>query len=505
MKIFKTSQTKEIDAYTIKHEPIVPVDLMERAAGEIAIWISEQYPKHKTVKVFAGPGNNGGDAWAVARMLAEKGFAKISLYLLNVADRISPDAEINRKRLIRQNLVKVCEINSEKDFPQLNPHELLIDGLFGSGLSRPLEALASGLVKHINDAACQVVAIDVPSGLFGEDNSGNNLENIIKASYTLTFQFPKLSFFFAENDDFVGNWQVMPIGLHPEIIEKTPSDFRLITINSVRSIIRARKKFSHKGDYGHALLIAGSFGMMGAAVIAARACMRGGAGLVTAHIPFSGLNIIQTAAPEALTSIDQSERYFTCAPLLDKFNAVAIGPGIGIQTETGKALKIILESSDKPMVIDADAINLLGHNKQWLKLIPKSSILTPHPKEFERIAGAAGNGFDRNRKQIELARELGVYIVLKGAHTAIACPDGRCFFNSTGNPGMATGGSGDVLTGIILALLAQGYNAEDAAVAGVFLHGLAADLAVEDIGQYALLATDMIDYLGKAFNKLQNI
>lgn len=505
MKLFRTNQIKDIDAFTIQNEPVASIALMERAAGTIAEWIAQKYPTSKPVKLFAGPGNNGGDAWAVARLLADKGFNRLNLFLLNTADRISRDSEINRKRLDEQNIVKFFEIFDEKNFPHIDTEDLIVDGLFGSGLTRPLEGLAARLVKHINHSHAQVVAIDIPSGLFGEDNSKNIRENIIQANYTLTFQFPKISFFFAENDEFIGEWQVMPIGLHPEIIDKTPSEYFFITQADVKNTIQKRKKFSHKGDCGHALLIAGSYGMMGAAVIASKACLRGGAGLVTTHVPRLGVNIVQSAVPESLTSIDQSEIMFTEFPETGKFNAVAVGPGIGTNESTSGAFKKLLESSGKPLIIDADALNILGQNREWMKFIPKNSILTPHPKEFERIAGQTKNSFERNKKQMELAQELSVFIVLKGAHTAIACPDGQCWFNSTGNPGMATAGSGDALTGILLSLLAQGYSPHQAAIAGVLLHGLAADLAVVHCGEYSLIATDIIDYLGKAFLKIQNL
>jgi NAD(P)H-hydrate epimerase len=339
--------------------------------------------------------------------------------------------------------------------------------------------------------------------LFGEGNAGNIKENIIHAGHTLTLQFPKLSFFYAENEDFIGNWHILPIGLHPEVIDKTPSDFYYVTSGDVHEIIRQRSTFSHKGTYGNALLVAGCYGMMGAAVIAARACLRSGVGLVTTHVPRYGINVLQTAVPESLISIDQSDIMFTEFPDLSKFEAIAVGPAIDCKGNSQKALKSLLEASDKPMVIDADALNILGKNREWLKIIPENSILTPHPKEFERIAGECKNGYERNLRQIELAQERGVFIVLKGAYSSISTPEGRCFFNSTGNPGMATAGSGDVLTGILLSLLAQGYDSEQAAVAGVFLHGLAADLAVSDIGEYALISSDIIDYLGKAFLKIQ--
>ncbi|HJX71595.1 MAG TPA: NAD(P)H-hydrate dehydratase [Bacteroidales bacterium] len=503
MKIFRTSQIKSTDAYTIQNEPIPSVDLMERAAKAVTHWLVQRFSSDRTVRLFAGPGNNGGDAWAVARLLSEQGFGNIQIYLLNLSDRISEDSELNRERLIRQHKVEICEIGDERSFPVIENSDLLIDGLFGSGLTRPLEGLAARLVRRINQSDADVVSIDIPSGLFGEDNAGNIRENIIKATNTLTFQFPKLSFFYAENEECVGDWHILPIGLHPDMIDKTPSDFHYVTLREVQKIIRKRSRFSHKGTCGNALLIAGSYGMMGAAVIAAKACLRGGAGLVTAHVPRSGVNIIQTAVPESLISIDQSDDMFTGFPDLSKFSAIAVGPAIDCKADSRKALKDLLEASDKPMVIDADALNILGRNKEWLKSIPKNSILTPHPKEFERIAGESRSSYERNLRQIELAQELGVYIVLKGAYSSIATPEGNCFFNSTGNPGMATAGSGDALTGIILSLLAQGYAPEQAAIAGVFLHGLAADLASLDKGEYSLISSDIVDYLGKAFLKIQ--
>ncbi len=504
MKVFRTSQIKSIDAYTIQNEPIASIDLMERAANAITGWLVQKFSPDRTVKLFAGPGNNGGDAWAVARLLSEQGFKNIHVYLLTLTDRISEDSEINRQRLAAQNRVQIFEVRDENSFPAIERTDLVVDGLFGSGLTRPLESLAARMVRHINQSDAEVVSIDIPSGLFGEGNTGNIRENIIKAGHTLTFQFPKLSFFYAENEEFVGDWHILPIGLHPEIIDKTDSDFYYITSEEVQKIIRKRRKFSHKGTYGNALLIAGCYGMMGAAVIAARACLRTGAGLVTTHVPRFGLNILQTAVPESLISIDQSDIMFTEFPDLSKFEAVAVGPAIDCKGNSQQALKNLLETSDKPMVIDADALNILGRNRDWLKIIPKNSILTPHPREFERIAGESRSSYERNIRQIELAQELNVYIVLKGACTSIAGPRGDCFFNSTGNPGMATAGSGDVLTGILLSLLAQGYPSEQAAIAGVYLHGLAADLAVVDKGEYSLISSDITDYLGKAFLKIQD-
>lgn len=502
MKIFKTSEIKEIDAYTINNEPVLSVDLMGRAAAAFAGWMMNRINREKQMIFVAGPGNNGGDAWVIARILADNNFKNILFYLLKISDRLSPDSEINRKRLIDQKKVKILEITGTDNFPELSKNDIIVDGIFGSGLTRPVEGLAADFIHHINKSGAKVISIDIPSGLFGEDNRRNNMENVVKASYTLTFQFPKLSFFFSENDEYVGEWHVLPIGLHPDIMNSIPSEMNYLSSREIAEKIKKRKKYSHKGTYGNALLIAGSYGMMGAAVLSAKACLRAGVGLITAHVPRKGLEIIQTAFPESLISIDESDEFFTTIPDISKYSAIAVGPGISKNKETQQALLNLLKNCKVPLVLDADALNIMGENKDWLNFVPKNSILTPHPKEFDRISGTVGSSFERFERQNKISQQFGIYIVLKGAHTAIACPDGKCYFNMTGNPGMATGGSGDVLTGMILSFLAQGYSPEDAANIGVFLHGMSADLAVKEIGEYSLISSDIIDYLGKAFLNL---
>ncbi len=500
MKLLTSEQVKEADKYTIENEPIISVNLMERAACRMVEWVSSHCHTYDQFKFFAGPGNNGGDTWALARLLYKMQFTNISFYLLNISGKISPDSQINRKRLKEETSVKIVEITSEADFPDIDQNDIVIEGLFGSGLSRPLEGTAAGLVRHINQHNCKnVLSIDIPSGLFGEDNSGNNSDNIIQADYTLTIQFPKLSFFFPENARNVGEYVVMDIGLHPAFIEKVKTPFNYLSTSDVASLLKPRDKFSHKGTYGHGLLIAGSYGMMGAAILASRAAQRTGIGLVTTHIPRFGYDIMQTAVPESLISIDQSDIIFTGFPDLSDFNAVAAGPGLGKRSNTKKALLNLIEKADRPLVLDADALNILGENKEWIGRIPENSILTPHPKEFERITQKFGSGYERNRFQRDFSVRHKLIVVLKGAHTAITLADGSCYFNTKGNPGMASGGTGDVLTGMVLSLLAQGYSPADAAITGVYLHGRAADLAVHDTGQQALIATDIINYIGKAF------
>jgi NAD(P)H-hydrate epimerase len=366
-----------------------------------------------------------------------------------------------------------------------------------------LDGLAKKIVQRINQSGATIISIDIPSGLFGEDNSGNDLSAIIKASHTLTFQFPKLSFLFPENAQFTGEWTVLPIGLHPEAINETESNFHFLTKEFISGKIKKRGKFSHKGTYGHALLIAGSYGKMGASVLASRACLRSGVGLLTCHIPQLGYEIIQNSIPEAMISIDSSETVFSEVPNLSSFSAIGIGPGLDKKQETQQALKILLQANPNKLIIDADALNILSENQDWYNLLPENTILTPHLKEFERLAGPSADSYERLQKQLQFSTKYKVIIVCKGANSCITFPDGRVFFNSTGNPGMATAGSGDVLTGIILGLLAQNYSPEDTTLLGVYLHGLAGDLAATEFGEYSLVAGDLIRNLGKAFLQLE--
>jgi NAD(P)H-hydrate epimerase len=503
MKILKSSQIKEVDAYTIKNEPVASIDLMERAAKTITRQIVKKFPLKTKVKVFIGPGNNGGDGLAVARQLFDAGYFP-TVYLLKISSKLSPNAEINLERIKKIESLQVYELDNEKDFPPIDKDDLVVDALFGSGLSRKLEGLPASLVKHINQSDADIVSIDIPSGLFGEDNGLNDRDSIIKAKYTFTFQMPKLSFLFSENENFVGHWDVMDIGLMQKAIDEMDAGYFMLTSEDIASKIIQRKKFSHKGTYGHALLISGSYGKMGAAVLSAKACLRTGCGLVTVHVPKVGYEIVQTALPEAMISIDWSDIIFTDVPEIDHYSCIGIGPGIGTKHNTQKALFKLLESVEKPMVIDADALNILSQHKEWIQKIPANSILTPHPKEFERLVGDTTDDYDRMQQQIQFAVKNKLILVLKGAYTSIAMPDGTCYFNSTGNPGMATAGSGDILTGVILSLLAQGYPPADAAKIGVYLHGLAGDLASAQIGQEAMIASDINDNIGNAYLTLKS-
>ena len=395
--------------------------------------------------------------------------------------------------------IKFHEITSQFAPPTLTVDHLVIDGLFGSGLNKPLSGGYAAVVKYINASSATVVAIDIPSGLMGEENTFNVKTNIIRADVTLSLQLPKLSFLFAENAEFIGEWDLLDINLSQEGIEELDTNYEMLEAEDIRSLIKPRNKFAHKGSFGHALLIAGSRGMAGASVLAARACLRSGVGLLTVHAPICNNDILQTAIPEAIVEQDVSEICFAVPTDADDYQAIGIGPGLGRSEETEAALLEQLSSCQTPLVVDADALNILANHRHALNNLPKGSILTPHPKELERLVGKCQDSYERLTKAIELAHTAKVHIVLKGANSAIITPNGKCFFNPTGNPGMATAGSGDVLTGIILALLAQGYAADEAAKIGTFVHGLAGDFARKKTGVISLMAGDIINNLPTAW------
>jgi len=503
MKIFPADKVKIIDQFTIENEPIASIDLMERAASRLKDWFVGHYHINRRVVVLAGPGNNGGDALAMARMLAYRQY-QVECFLVNLSGKLSDDCRVNLERLGKQDLVEVRNVTSIDHFPLINQEDVVVEGLFGSGLTRPAEGVFKALIGHINSSSATVVAIDIPGGLFGEDNSENDPDAIVKADYTLTFQFPFLSFLFAENEKFTGIWSVLDIGLHQEIIEKTEARYTVTGRRQVAGLLPERDKFAHKGTFGNALVIAGSSGMMGAALLTGEAALRSGAGLVTLHVPRSGFRVVQTAFPEAVVSIDENDDIFSEHPELDKFTAIAAGPGIGTEEESRSGLQNLLGSVKVPLVLDADALNIIAATPEMVSQMPRLSILTPHPLEFDRIAGKSADGWSRHQKQIDFSIKHGVIVVLKGAYTGITFPDGAYAFDTTGNPGMATGGSGDVLTGIIVSLLAQGLSPENAAITGVYIHGVAGDFAADRFGSESLIAGDIIRCLGAAFKQVRS-
>jgi NAD(P)H-hydrate epimerase len=499
MQILSREQIQAWDQYTIQNEPIRSVDLMERAATRCFEWIRQQHWHGHSFKVFCGKGNNGGDGLAIARMLLQSGFSAIT-YILENGKPGSPDFQENLQRL-HDTTTDIHFLQSEDIIPGLHETDILIDALFGSGLNKPVSDLAARLVEHINASKATIVAIDVPSGLFMDQSSIGH--PIVIAQYTLTFQVYKLGLLVQENAPYIGNVHVLDIGLHPAYLINNIFHKELTELSLARSIFKPRNAFAHKGNFGHALMIAGSYGKIGAAVLATRACMRSGAGLTTVFIPRCGYSILQTAAPEAMVMTDEKEEHLSSLPgELDKYASIGIGPGIGTEDDTQKIVSFITRRYSKPLVIDADALNILSLHKELLTHIPADSIITPHPKEFDRLFGEHANDFDRINTATIKAAELKCIIVLKGHHTVIATPGGQLFFNNTGNAGMAKGGSGDVLTGILTALKAQGYESEQAAILGVYIHGMAGDLAATTFSMEAMLASDIIDSLSNAFPQL---
>ena len=502
MKILTGAQIHELDQYTIDHEPVASIDLMERAARAITSAIATRFEPATPVVVFAGPGNNGGDALAVSRMLSEKGYT-VDTYLFNIHSALSDNCEKNRDRLKSEGLVhSFTEVTTNFDPPKLTAQTLVVDGLFGSGLNKPLTGGFASLVKYINQSAARVVSIDMPSGLMSEDNSSNTPTAIIRADLTLTLQMKKLAMFFADCQPDLGKVQVLDIRLSKEYIKSIPSRYTTIDAEYIHKQVLHRDDFAHKGSMGHALLIAGSEGMGGAAVLATRACLRSGVGKVTALTPHCNTTIMQIAVPEAVLSIDQ-ENYYSEAVATDEFDAVGIGPGLGRQEGSALALMSQLQQTQCPVVLDADALNMLGSHGTWISQLPDNMILTPHPRELDRLAATTCHS-DSERLAVarDMAESLRAYIILKGHYSALCLPDGDVVFNTTGNSGMATAGSGDVLTGIITGLLARGYSRKNACLTGMYLHGLAGDIAASRLGKESMVAGDIIAALPDAFKAM---
>lgn len=496
MKIFTASVIKEWDRYTISNEPVSSIDLMERAALACVQWLMKEQLCTDPINIFCAKGNNGGDGLAIARILHLHG-CQVSVFILESELKGSDDFEINFSRL--QRLLKINFLSTFEDFPVLKTNEVVIDALFGTGLNKPIEGIAAALIYVINDSDNKVISIDLPSGLYADRTSIGN--PIISATNTLTFQTSKLSLLLAENSDFTGTVHVLDIGLDQNFYTQTNASFEFIESGLIKQIYKPRPDFAHKGDFGFGCIIAGSYGMMGAAVLATRACLTIGAGKVVSVVPKKGYAVMQVSAPEAMT-ITSGTKYIKELPALEKYSAIGIGPGIGIREAHRKLLHTLFTNYGKPIVLDADALTVLSSNQKLIELIPQDSILTPHPAEFDRLFGKCENDFERIEKARQKAKELNIYIVLKGHHTFIATPGEMGYFNSTGNPGMATGGSGDVLTGIIAGLLAQQYSSLEACLLGVYLHGLAGDIAARETSQETLLASDIIKYLDQGFRQL---
>ena len=505
MKILSAIQTRAADQATIQAAHISSDELMERAATAFSEWLMDRVGQEAAgeVHVFCGPGNNGGDGLVVARQLHLSGYA-VRVWLLP-ATSYSSDFTVNRQRLPAE--VPCAELDPDK-LPPLPTQTTVVDALFGTGLSRPLAGAAAAVVAHLNAAKAVVFAIDLPSGLFSDAPQPPS-SAIVQAHHTVGFELPKLAYLLPQNARFVGEWQVLPISLNQEFIHNVSVDNYFADGAFLTGRLPKRPKFAHKGTFGHALLLAGSYGKIGAAVLAARACLHGGVGLLTVRTPAVGYVILQTAVPEAMALPDPDPDFVTKLPDLTPYAAVGIGPGLGQEAATQEVLSQLLQYAKQaalPLVIDADALNLLGTHRELLDALPSNTLLTPHPKEFERLTEPARDDYHRLELLRAFCQRYRCYCVLKGAYTTVGTPEGPLYFNSTGNPGMGTGGSGDALTGLLLALRAdQHLSPLDAALIGVFAHGLAGDLAAQQTGEAGLIASDIVRFIGPALGEMVNL
>ncbi|MEI7579472.1 MAG: NAD(P)H-hydrate dehydratase [bacterium] len=497
MKILSAQQNYDVEKETLKSQNIDTLALIERAAKIFVSWFQKNFAlRTQTIIVFCGLGNNGSDGLAIARLLSDLGY-QVVVYIVRHSVKVSKEFQIEAAKIRNGYNIQILEITQNSLSLNISPAAIIIDAILGSGVNRPLAGLLLQIVETINQLPNYKIAIDVPSGLaIDTDQRGVALE----ADTTITFQQPKLSFMFSEAFQYVGNWLALDLGLDLKQLENDQAIANYLSLFEAQLIFKKRKreKFDHKGKFGHVLLIGGSKGKMGAAVLMTKAAIHSGSGKVTVHIPNSGNEILQTAIPEAMVSLDPDSTIVTEVLLQNDYRAIAIGPGLGTNIKTQQAFEKLLSQVKIPLIIDADAINILAIKPEMLKILPKNSLLTPHDKEFRKIFGEYKNGFERLKIQLNFSRENQIYILYKGAHSTLTTPDGEIFFNSTGNPGLAKGGSGDVLTGIISGLAAQGYSMQDAALLGMFLHGLSADFAEKDLTEYWMTATDIITYLSKA-------
>ena len=503
MKILTTEQSRALDAASIQLQNITSHELMERAAKACSERLLALVPEKDTISIFCGSGNNGGDGLAIARLLLAKG-RKIQVFYLATSAQRSTDCEVNWKQLseIQPGALHTVTALSDLHTPINTEANYAVDALLGTGLSRAPEGLVAETIDFINASYRFVISIDIPSGLFADTSSAQH-KSIIRCHLCLSFQFPKLAFLLPQNQAFVPEFELLPIGLSISELNSVSTNLHYLTAGEIAGLLKPRLKFSHKGHYGHALLLAGSKGMSGAAILAAEACLRSGAGLLTLHSVAETIQALQSRLPEAMSAQDVHASYISQVELSEKYDAIAFGPGTGTAAETETVLKKIIQYTGSSLIIDADGLTLLASNKTWLEYMPAATILSPHPGEFERLTEKVQDDFDRLSVIRQFAMRYNCLLLYKGAHTIIAMPDGNLFFNSSGNPALAKGGSGDTLTGILLGLLSRGYTSPQAALIGTFVHGLAADLCAETISQESVLASDLSKALGAAFRYLE--
>lgn len=500
MKLFSAAQIRHCDEQTIRERNMPSHELMEHAAKACLRWMLAQFSRQQSFVVVCGMGNNGGDGLALTRLLIQEGYPASAL-VLRYAEQFSPDASLNLKRLHQSAPDCIAILNESDDFLGISDDVVIIDALFGTGINRPIQGWVSDFITMINSLPNRKIAIDMPSGLPADTlPTANGI--VFKVDDTLSFQFMKRSLLHSEGAMFAGSVNLLDIGLSTHFIANTPSIYQVADVPFIRSIYLPRPVFSHKGTFGNAVLVGGSYGMMGAIALAVKAALRTGVGKVYVQAPGCGYQVLQTLCPEAM--FQKAGDDFVEKIQLPENGILGIGPGMGEAALTKRALAQLLRQSKQPIVLDADALNIIAANREELMdQIPAGSVLTPHPGEFQRLFGSSPNSMEMVEKARNMAMKLNVVVILKGHHSTILPPDGSCFYNVTGNSGLAKGGSGDVLTGMITGLLAQGYSAEHAAIMGVWLHGTAADFAAHDKSMEAMTANDVIDYLGIAFEKLQ--
>lgn len=497
MKIFSREQIYEGDQLTAKKQNITSTELMERAGIQIFNWLhvrmqGAQVPIH----VFCGIGNNGGDGLVIARHLFTHGY-NVHTYIVNYSDKRSEDFLANYDRIKQSTKSWPKMMNSEADFPEIHKDDIIVDAIFGIGLNRPASKWVQGLFEHFRESGAFTLSVDIPSGMY-TDKAPEDEQGVVWANYTLSFQSPKLIFFLPETAKFSIQWEVLDIGIDREFLFRTETEAQLIGKHEVLPMYKPREKYAHKGDYGHSLIIGGSYGKIGAVLLSSRAALSIGAGLVTAYIPKCGYQVLQSAFPEAMVITDTNDTLISEINIDLEPTVIGLGIGMGTDELTVKALSAFFKINKRPLVIDADGLNILARNKDLFKDLPKQTVLTPHPKELERLIGSWTDDFDKLEKTKALAVQYDLIIVIKGANT-ITVYDNKLYVNTTGNPGMATAGTGDVLTGIITGLISQGYDPLQATIFGVYLHGKAADIAIEDVGYQSLIASYIIEALGEAY------
>ncbi|MCS7203093.1 MAG: NAD(P)H-hydrate dehydratase [Thermodesulfovibrio sp.] len=502
MKVVNSQEMTKIDSLTINQYGIPSFVLMERAALAVANHILKRKPKD--VVVIAGPGNNGGDGIALSRILKDK-VRKIKVFLPFSEDKLSEDCKNQIKIALNFGVPIVWSFPSEKDLLEA---DFIVDAIFGTGLKRDIEGELRDFIERVNSLKKFIVSIDIPSGV--SSDTGQILGAAIKADLTITFGALKRGHLLYPGRDFVGQIFVEDIGFPKELLDEIK--VHIIDKDFAKTLVPPRPKYSHKGKYGHLLIVAGSVGKTGAALMTAKAALRSGSGLVTLAVPSIIDTVFQAnvfeemilSLPSTAQTLSKSAIPEILSFIIDKANCVAFGPGVGVNEDIEEILKSIILQSPYPLVIDADGITVLSKIRDILKEAKSEIVLTPHPGELSRLINLSVKEIEKNRVDItkQVAEEFKVVVVLKGVPTVISNPEGLTFINTTGNPGMATAGSGDVLTGIIGSLIGQGVKSFYAAVLGVYLHGLSGDIASKDKGFHGLVAGDIIESIPKAFLEL---